>query len=426
MKEPHQATTKFRASAFSGLFGALLVIFTPVNAYLHSPASRVDCPVSVVGRDQTSASRLTFSANPATYQSYSWQVSTGEIVGSRNGPSISVINVDTGSSCTATVTIRHNGCRNSDDHTTTVVPAQPNSPPTVSLSASSASITLPCPEGTTSPTCTASPGRSVDLTANAIDPDNDILLYSWSVAGGRVIGEGRAVVWDLSGAPPGTYTASVEVNDGSGQTVRESTTVTIADCTGCVPPCPNISVACPSDVDEGSPLTFTANRIADASLTFNWIVSGVTIKEGQHSPSLKVDTTGLGGQTVTAKVELGGLDPSCSRTASCTTKITARPKARKTYQLAGTSPGAERKRLMGYATQLQNEPGANGYIVVYGNKHSPNVRRRVSRIRKYLVNVLGIDAARLVVIYGEAQRPLMINLWIVPSGVAPPSANDAP
>ena len=79
---------------------------------------------------------------------------------------------------------------------------QPTREPSVSVSASSATITLPCPPGTSSVSCTASATRSVDLTANATDPDNDTLLYTWSVTGGQLTGEARTVTWDLSTAQP--------------------------------------------------------------------------------------------------------------------------------------------------------------------------------------------------------------------------------
>src|SRR5439155_20970457 len=154
-------------------------------------------------------------------------------------------------------------------------------------------------------------------------PDNDTLLYTWSVTGGRLSGEGRSVTWDLSGVNPGTYTASVEVNDGNGHTVAGTTTVTVAVCTRCLPPCPTVTVSCPSDVDQGSPITFTASVTGDANVTYNWSVSAGTITGGQGTSSITVDSAGLGGQTVTATVELGGLDPSCSRTASCTTGVRA-------------------------------------------------------------------------------------------------------
>ena len=128
----------------------------------------------------------------------------------------------------------------------------------------------------------------------------------------RLSGEGKSVAWSLSGVNPGTYTATVEVNDGNQHTATSSATVTVAECTGCVPPCPTVSVSCPSDVDLASPITFTAAVNGDANVTYNWSVSAGTITGGQGTSSITVSSDGLGGQTVTATVELGGLDPSCS------------------------------------------------------------------------------------------------------------------
>ncbi len=108
------------------------------------------------------------------------------------------------------------------------LPPPPNQAPTVSVSSSTSSITTPCPPGTSSDSCTPSSSRTVDLTAAATDPDNDTLLYTWSVTGGTLSGDGRAVAWDLSGVNAGTYTATVTVNDGNTHTAVASTTVTVS------------------------------------------------------------------------------------------------------------------------------------------------------------------------------------------------------
>jgi hypothetical protein len=304
-----------------------------------------------------------------------------------------------------------------------IPPPPPNQPPTVSVSSSSASIMLPCPPGQSSDTCTPSASRTVDLTADARDPDNDTLLYTWSVTGGKLTGEGRTVTWDLSGVNAGTYTASVEVNDGNQHTVSASTTVTVAECTGCKPPCPTVSVSCPSDVDQGSPITFTASVGGDMTVTYNWSVSAGTISSGQGTSSITVDTATLGGQSVTATVELGGLDPSCSKTASCTTAVRPPAKAPVKFDEYGNIKfNDEKARLDNYAIQLQNDPTAQGYIIAYGSC-AGEAEARATRAKDYLVNTRGIDAGRLVTVDGGCRSALSVELWIVPSGSTPPAAS---
>jgi len=303
------------------------------------------------------------------------------------------------------------------------LPPPPNQPPTVTVSSSSASITLPCPEGTSSETCTASASRTVNLTANAADVDNDTLLYTWSVTGGKLSGEGRGVSWDLSGVNPGTYTATVDVNDGNGHTVNATTTVTVAECMNCKAPCPTVSVSCPSDVDQGSSITFSSSVTGSANVTYNWSVSAGTISSGQGTSTITVDTAGLGGQTVTATVELGGLDPACTRTASCSTAVKAPPAlAVKFDEYGNIKFNDEKARLDNYAIQLQNQPGSQGYIVVYGSC-AGEAQARADRAKDYLVNTRGIDAGRLVTVDGGCRSDLAVELWVVPTGATPPAAS---
>src|SRR5207244_3716082 len=199
----------------------------------------------------------------------------------------------------------------------------PNQPPTASLAASVTTVTLPCRDGyhSSSGSCPTSATASVQLTTTASDPDGDTLLYSYTVTGGRVTGEGANVSWDLSGLGPGTYTASVDVDDGCGCITSSTTTVTVAACTDCKPKlvCPTVAVDCPSEVDEGAPITVTARftqGTPEVTPIYNWTVSAGTITSGQGTSSITVSTNGLGGQSVTASLQVGGGDPSCPLTAS--------------------------------------------------------------------------------------------------------------
>jgi hypothetical protein len=305
------------------------------------------------------------------------------------------------------------------------LPPPPNAAPSVSLSASPNTIMLPCPEGRTSTDCTPSASREVQLSAQASDPDNDTLLYSWSVTGGTISGEGRQVTWDLAGANPGSYTATVTVNDGNNHTADASTTVTVGVCTCPPPPCPTISVSCPSEVDQGSPITFTASVVGEGggAATYNWSVSAGTISSGQGTPTITVDTGGLGGQTVTATVDVGGLDPVCARTASCSTSVKPpKPVAVKFDEYGNIRFNDEKARLDNFAIQLQNQPNAQGYYIVYGSCAGEG-QARADRAKDYLVNNRGIDASRIVIVDGGCRADLGVELWIVPSGADAPAAS---
>jgi len=299
----------------------------------------------------------------------------------------------------------------------------PNQPPTATIAASYPSITLPCPEYTKSATCPTTANTTVQLTTTASDPDGDTLLYTYTVTGGRVTGEGANVSWDLSGAGPGTYTASVEVDDGCGCITMSSTTVTIASCPDCVappPPCPTVNVSCPDSAQPG-PVTFTANvNGGPGNQTYNWSVSSGTISSGQGTSSITV--AGAAGQSITATVELGGLDPNCGRTASCTTSLpNPPPYCRKFDEYADLRFNDEKARLDNLAIQLQNEPGSQGYYVIFGSCET-EADQRSTRAVDYLVNNRGIDRSRITVVNGGCRETLTVELWVCPTGADKPTA----
>jgi hypothetical protein len=287
------------------------------------------------------------------------------------------------------------------------------------------SILRPCTPPAVSATCTPT-GNEVRLTATATDPDNDQLLYTWSVTGGRLSGEGREVTWDLTGVAYGTYTATVEVNDGNQHTANAAATVSVAECSDCrvpPPPCPTVTVSCPDAVDVGQAVTFTASVTGGPegfAPTYNWSVSAGTITSGQGTSSITVDTAGLGGQTVTATVSLGGADPSCSTTNSCSTQVRPpKPEPRKFDEYGNIRFNDEKARLDNYAIQLQNEPGSTATIIVFGSCAGEG-QTRGDRAKDYLVNTRGIEAGRITVVDGGCRADLTVQLWVVPQGADQP------
>jgi len=84
----------------------------------------------------------------------------------------------------------------------------------------------------------------------------------------------------------------------------------------------------------------------------------------------------------------------------------------------------EMARLDNYAIQLQNTPGSQAYIIVYGGRvgRRGEAQARASRIKSYLVESRGIEADHVTKIDGGYRESLMIELWIMPRGVGAPTS----
>jgi PKD domain len=237
----------------------------------------------------------------------------------------------------------------------------PNQAPTVSVTSSTSRVTLAAqcpPDQMADPNCTPT-ATTVQLTANATDPDGDTLLYTWTTTGGRIVGDGPNVTWDLSGVTPGTYTANVEVNDGCGCIAFASTTVTVDTC-NCVPtPTPPTPTPTPDII--------------------------VTPTPTPPPP------------------------PSCQ----------------KFDEYGNIARNDVKARLDNFAIALQNDPGAQGYIIAYGGRRGPagEAQRRADFARDYLVNTRGIDAGRLVTIDGGFREEATTELYLCPAGATPPTAS---
>lgn len=264
------------------------------------------------------------------------------------------------------------------------------------------------------------------MTTTAKDPDGDSMLYTYSANGGRFSGDGPKVNWDLSGVRPGTYNASVELDDGNGGMTTTTTAVTLVACPDCGPLCflcPVISTSCPDAVDQGMPITFTTSGTGLQPIVYSWTVSAGTITSGQGTASVTVNTDGLGGQNVTATVQVSGLDPACPNQSSCTTPV--RPLGvhfRKFDEYGNIRFNDEKARLDNLAIQFQNEPAALGYIVAFGSCDGEGTALG-NRARDYLVKQRGLNTGRLTVIDGACGPAPMVELWILPQGVSPPTTD---
>jgi hypothetical protein len=289
------------------------------------------------------------------------------------------------------------------------------SPPTLSLTTDNATVSA----------CQGS--SQVRLDARASSPGGNPIRYRWSTSAGVINGNGPSVNWDLSGLAPGIYKANVDIETGNNDgecNAFTSTTVVVKPCPPVRPTCPNVEIICPTNIVVDQPLTFSSNVGATPGVTptYNWSVSAGSIIEGQGTPTIRVDTTGLAGQTIKATLTMGGFTQDCS--ASCAVSIPVpEAKCRKFDEFPDISRNDEKARLDNYGVELQNDPTSTAYVVVHpGRSGKPgDVQKHTTRIVDYLVNSRGIDAHRVVTLVGGVRDELMVELWSCPQGATPPN-----
>ncbi len=197
------------------------------------------------------------------------------------------------------------------------IPTPPkNTPPEVkNINLNKTKIFLPCAPGARGPDfCTDD--FIVDVHAEAFDAEDNPVIYQYTISGGRIVGQGAKVIWNLSGLKPGTYEITAAVDDGGGiHGKTQKAFVEVEECDGCRSHCicPTISVTGSRSTDAPEQLLiFTANVSGggESDITYNWTVSNGSIIKGQETPSVEI-TPNNPDETVTATVKIGGICEAC-------------------------------------------------------------------------------------------------------------------
>lgn len=211
-------------------------------------------------------------------------------------------------------------------------------------------------------------------------------------------------------------------------------TVTIERAVAVKSPCPYpVNISAPSSVREGDQITFSADvgYAGQSGLNYTWTISppSARIAQGAGSPTITVDTTGVGNQRVTAilLVDDGSGDRNCRQRAQFATSVQAAPPPppitpRRFAEFPSVAFNEDKANFDNLAVALQADPTAQGYIIVYNGRTSRPARLTtlVNRSREYLVNTRNIDRSRIVVIGGGQRDVDTIEMWVVPQGAAPP------
>lgn len=205
--------------------------------------------------------------------------------------------------------------------------------------------------------------------------------------------------------------------------------------------CPyDVTVSAPEEVKEGDLVTFVAvNAVkADVPLNYRWRITPstarITSELGQSS--ITVDSTGLGGQTITAELDVTDdvYGKTCQQRNSVSTKIPPPiipppPTRVLCDEFESTNQDDDKRRFDNCVIQLRSRPDDQLYIIVYqGTDRISRTRNTAEKLGKrtmdYLVRARGVDPRRIQIIMGGTRPRTTFQLWIVPPGASLPVPND--
>ncbi len=198
--------------------------------------------------------------------------------------------------------------------------------------------------------------------------------------------------------------------------------------------CPVIKLSSPGIVKEGEPGSFTAivsGGEQNVSYTYNWSVSSGTISSGQSTSSITVDTKGLGGQSCTATLDLGGVDRSCQSYASATMSIDMVPKTAMhtggNFATTKLFTDDVNKFAVDFMSAYYGDELTKAVIFLYPdkNKTAASVISQMTAIIKKSFTLLSLKPDTYKIITAGTRSLNSYEMWIVPKDGEAPVATPA-
>lgn len=198
--------------------------------------------------------------------------------------------------------------------------------------------------------------------------------------------------------------------------------------------CPyNVSVDGPDKVLEGDLITFASidSMSFPTPLNYVWKVlpGAAKITSGFGTSAITVDTSGLGGQTISAEVDVsdGLYAASCRQILPVSTVVERLPKIESILvdKFESKAFDDDKARLDNFVIELQNNPDSQAYIIMYQGTDKESTRTRtVDKLSKktmdYLVNWKGVDPRRIVITQWGNRPTTEYELWLIPPGAPTP------
>ena len=202
-------------------------------------------------------------------------------------------------------------------------------------------------------------------------------------------------------------------------------------------PCPyRFYLEGPEKIKEGELVTFAAinSGTAPIPIRYAWKVSpsNVRVASGLGTPSITIDSTGMGAGTINAELDVNDdvYDGRCRQVITVPTEVTPEDRPRDPVpftcdQFEPRNRDQDKARLDNCVIQVQNTPDAQLYVIIYPGtdslSRSRNTYNRVSKFYlDYMVRTRGMDPARIKMVQGGDRQKTSVVIWVVPPGATPP------
>ncbi|MFZ1702444.1 MAG: hypothetical protein WBO10_14715 [Pyrinomonadaceae bacterium] len=178
--------------------------------------------------------------------------------------------------------------------------------------------------------------------------------------------------------------------------------------------CGDLSITGPnSATNSGETMTFSARVTGEKDVTYEWEVDKGRIISGQGTSTIRVSTSALSDEAITATVTTKSSCETCGHTESETGIVVAAPAPVKIDEFEMLPVDDVRARIDAFMIELQNDSTHQGYIINYGTVAQVAAREKV--IKEQLA-ARKFPLGRLIFVNGGVERSIRTRLWIVPPG----------